>query len=206
MKVFDGIIGQTFGRLTVIDRAPNNKRGWSVWNCRCACGNSKCVSANSLKSGNTSSCGCLRKELLVARSETHGMHGTPVYIVWCNMRNRCNNHKNHSYKNYGGRGIKVCKRWGSFEKFLTDMGERPEGKCIERIDNNGGYTPENCRWATARQQANNKRNNHLVTYNGATLTLAQWGRKTGIRDRTLYDRLKSGWSAHNALTIPVGEI
>jgi hypothetical protein len=135
---------------------------------------------------------------------THGQSKTPTWRTWAGMRNRCNNPNNQKYPAYGGKGIKVCERWGSFENFVADMGERPSPKhSIDRIDNTGHYTPENCRWATPTEQANNKSTNRCVTFLGESLTVAEWSRRTGIPYFTLMYRIKAGWSAERALTEPV---
>jgi len=122
----------------------------------------------------------------------HGMHGTKTYQVWKSMRERCLCKTSRAYNRYGGRGITICERWESFENFYADMGDRPEGKTIDRIDNDGPYSPENCRWATDIEQANNKRNNRLLTYKGKTQTVPQWARELGIKTGTIAVRLSRG--------------
>lgn len=129
---------------------------------------------------------------------------SPEYAVWNGMRARCNNPQNPNYERYGGRGIKVCDRWQSdFVAFLEDMGRRPKGKTLERRDNDGDYTPENCIWATAQDQANNRRSSRLITHDGETMTLAQWGRRIGLRTGTLHARFKAGWTVERALAEPL---
>lgn len=158
--------GQRFGRLIAIK--PTSKRTFSrsiIWLCQCDCGNIKEVMASNLRSGVIQSCRCLQKERVSKANTTHGysMNGTMArtYRSWGMLRSRCNNPKDPAYKNYGGRSIKVCKRWDKFENFLEDMGKRPEGMTIDRIDNDGNYEPDNCRWATIGQQIRNSRHTKL---------------------------------------------
>lgn len=134
---------------------------------------------------------------------THGRTKTSTYNIWLSMRQRCINPNNQAYDRYGGRGIKVCDRWlHSFENFLADMGERPRGLTLERIDNDGDYGPGNCRWATYKEQGCNQRSNNRLTFQGETLTVAQWARKLGVRDQFLRVRLSRGWSVEETLGRP----
>lgn len=130
----------------------------------------------------------------------HGSTQMPEYLVWRSMHARCYNPATKSYKHYGARGIKVCDRWRIFENFSADMGHRPEGYSIERIDNNGDYEPSNCRWATRIEQCSNRRYNRLLTFKGVTKTLSQWARDIGVKRTTLRQRLFLGWSVDRALT------
>lgn len=151
-------IGDVFGRLTVVDRAPN--RGTKTcWLCFCSCGLHKVIQGTHLASGHTKSCGCYHKEFPgnKGNSATHRMIFTPTYKSWQSMGQRCNNPKNTSYSNYGGRGIKVCESWSKFINFLADMGERPADTTLNRLDNNGDYTLDNCNWANRSEQQKNKR-------------------------------------------------
>jgi hypothetical protein len=147
------ISGQIFGKLTALNRVEKSKNGTWKWRCKCECGNESVVFMTALRAGTTTSCGCLR-----GKQGTHGMTKTPTYITWKSMWARCTNHKSPDYKWYGGRGITVCSRWLRFENFLEDMGERPADKTLDRYPNvNGNYEPDNCRWATHKEQALNKR-------------------------------------------------
>ena len=135
------------------------------------------------------------------------MSNSSTWLSWHAMIQRCENHKNKNYIRYGGRGIRVCKRWRrSFIKFLADMGEKPKGKTLDRIDNDGDYRPSNCRWATSRTQANNTRRNRYLTYKGKTRTIAQWSIIKGIKYKTLHTRLQRDWTVEDTLTIPVRKI
>jgi hypothetical protein len=159
---------QKFERLTVIGFAGKNKWRTAQWLCECVCGNHCIVSGKNLRSGNTTSCGCLREETTIAMNEGRIIHGYartgkihPLYVTWKDMIQRCFNPQDPGYKNYGGRGITVCERWMSIENFLADVGERPPGMTLDRKDNNGNYEPSNCRWATSLEQAHNKRPVHV---------------------------------------------
>ena len=160
MKTLD-LTGMTFGRLTVVSAAP--KLGEKArWVCSCSCGGTTSASTSNLRAGLSKSCGCGRKESLKKKA-THGMSGSKEYAVWTAMIQRCSNPKRRDYKHYGGRGIKVCARWvQSFADFLSDLGSRPSGLTLDRIDVNGDYEPTNCRWATWETQQNNKQKHNGV--------------------------------------------
>lgn len=168
MRKYAVAAGQKFNRLTAVEPGPRNKNYGRRWHCRCACGQIVLVDEASLHTGATKSCGCWRREMQDAmrrgrRGPGRGDDGkrTPTYSVWTNMKTRCLNRRNAAYPLYGGRGIKVCERWMKFENFLADMGDKPEGKSLDRIDVNGNYEPGNCRWATANEQARNQRTTRL---------------------------------------------
>ena len=200
-------IGDKFSRLTVIGYVGKSKRGERLWKCKCECGKTTNVITARLLSGKTRSCGCLQVENLIKISQRkkHGKRKLKEYYIWTTMKQRCCNPKNHKYKDYGGRGIKICDRWlHNFENFYSDMGVCPNGMSIDRIDVNGDYCPENCRWADSKTQSNNKRNSIKITYNGISESLNYWSNVTGISKDTLYARFHVGkWSAEKALTTPI---
>lgn len=132
----------------------------------------------------------------------HGMYGKPIYKIWISMIQRCRNINSNVYYRYGGRRIKICERWKQFKNFYKDMGDRPKGKSLDRLDNNDGYKPSNCAWRSSREQASNKRNNHFVTYKGEKRTLAQWGDKIGAHPFSIYQRLKRNWSLDRTFNQP----
>lgn len=183
--------GQRFGKLTAVERIG------ATWRCECECGNTVVLKTGALRSGHTRSCGCVLY--------THRRSRTIEYLVWTRMKARCYDTNLKSFPNYGGRGIKVCAKWRfDFAAFLADMGPRPApGYSIERINNDGDYEPSNCRWATAKEQQNNRRTNRLLTCNGKTQTVAQWGREFGIGYQALVQRLNRGIPMMDALTRPL---
>lgn len=197
---FIDIQGRTYGRITVLKYAGNKK-----WECRCSCGKKWCVGSQFLRNGRTRSCGCLSAELSSLRMTIHGGVGLSEYSSWSNMIQRCLNPKCPCFKHYGGRGIKICKRWMSFKKFLKDMGRKPSAiHSINRKNNNGGYNRSNCVWSTMNVQANNKSTNRQLAFNGKKLNISQWATTLHMTRFALWARLNSErWSIERALTTPV---
>lgn len=183
-KLID-LTGRIFGELKVVSRQGTSRYGQAQWLCQCSCGNQITVLGDNLRRGHTRSCGCLK--FIVCR--THGKARTSIFGCWDAMIQRCINVSNKHYHNYGGRGITVCDRWLKFENFYADMGDRPKGMSLERIDNNKGYSPENCKWATQKEQMRNTRQNRILKYRGREQCLTAWAEELGINPSTLNDRL-----------------
>jgi hypothetical protein len=204
MPKFIDLTGQRHGRVVVLRRVADKRPGVPGWLCRCDCGNEVVKRADVFKNVPYASCGCYNIELAVERLRTHGASFTPTYRTWVGMRMRCEKPSNIAFHKYGAKGIRVCDRWQSFENFVADMGERPTPKhSIDRIDGSRGYEPQNCRWATAREQALNFKNNRRIEHAGKSLTAGQWSEITGIPEKTIESRVsRLGWSAEEALTIP----
>ncbi len=192
------ITGERFGALTVLSYAGWEKKH-ALWRCRCDCGNISTVRLNNLRNGHTQSCGCQGANATIGvRSRTHGHtpvgEATATYRTWQRMKCRCYNTHHDRYELYGGRGIRVCDRWrNSFENFLSDMGERPEGHSLDRINPNGNYEPSNCRWATHQEQMRNTRVSVMVTYQGKRLSMRDAAELAGIPHDRAYLRKKRGW-------------
>lgn len=197
---FVDIEGQKFHRLYVLGFAGVHKNTRSYWWCRCDCQKIVIIDVSKLRNGHTKSCGCYKAEIYRGYRRTHGMTKTITYKSFDGMKQRCLNPQDEHYPNYGGRGITVCDRWrNSFENFLADMGERPSKQhSIERKDNNGNYEPDNCKWATATEQSNNRRSSRLLTYNGKTQSLALWCRELHLRRDSVNYSLKLGRSVADA--------
>lgn len=195
--------GMKFGRLTAIQKMPSSPSGKSRWLYRCECGSTKEIDEYCVKSGESKSCGCLRKDYPSAT--THGLSKVPEYKIWTGIINRCCNPKNDSFPGYGERGITISNEWrSSFESFYRDMGKRPSRlHSIDRINNNDGYSKENCRWATPTDQANNTRRNVLLELNQIKMNVSQWSKATGIPYSVIYRRKKKfNWSDEKTLTTP----
>jgi hypothetical protein len=197
------IVGERFGKLKVIEFAGCVKQQ-SMWKCLCDCGNTIVRCLQSLK--NSSSCGCMIGKTNITHNESYrkGKGTSKEYSIWNSMMNRCNNPNNQSYKRYGARGIKVCRDWHTYENFLQDMGRCPSNEySIDRIDNLKGYSKENCRWATAKDQARNRSSTMYATAFNQTKAVAEWAEIYGIKYYTLRKRILDGMNIENALTKPV---
>lgn len=217
-------IGEKFNRLLIQDEYKKSGCKHRIALCLCDCGTVKEFNKNRVTSGATKSCGCYASEMArisinatrltrvlspEARKKmggdtrfkpTHGMKKTPIYAVWNSMISRCTLESCTSYRNYGARGVYVCEKWRKFENFYSDMGDRPDGMTLERIDNDGNYFPENCKWDTPKNQSRNKRTNRLISYKGETRCLVEWSEIFNLKQNTLSRRLKLGWSLEKAFT------
>lgn len=201
-------VGQKYGRITILDIYPYKKgdggtrKGLVV--CDCTPDKSYEMNIYNLGTGHTQSCGCYAVEKATSDSTTHGYSKSQVYKIYMGMIARCYKENSTSYPRYGAKGVSVCNRWKeSFENFLEDMGEPPEGMSLDREDNKGNYTPENCRWSTNKQQSNNRSNNILINYKGKTQTLSQWAEELGFNYHSLIYRLERGWSHEKTLSTPI---
>lgn len=201
----ENITGVRFGRLTAITRFHARPDGKAEWVCRCNCGNYAVVLATRLRRGYIRSCGCLGRDTTAQRNRKHGLAKSPEHVIWLAIKQRCFNSNCQAYSYYGGRGITMCERWSkSFAAFLEDMGPRPSRYHeIDRINNNGNYEPDNCRWATRIDQANNKRNSVFLVFNGRRQTAIQWSRELGISRSTIDNRRRKGWPDEQVLATPI---
>lgn len=202
--------GMKFARLTVLEYAYSRKKQ-RVWKCLCDCGNIVYTTSNSLLQGNTKSCGCLQKEKAAANGKRTSKHGlshdkngrkTRLFRIWGGIKTRCLNPNDKAYTKYGGRGITICPDWENSFKSFYDWALSngySDDLTIDRIDVNGNYEPSNCRWATAKQQASNRTNNRLLTYNGETKTVSEFAKEYGLSQQCLHNRIKRGWSIERAL-------
>lgn len=214
MGVFRDLTGYIVGYLTVIeqvdDKIDKGGRHRKMWRCHCSnCGGEAVISSDALTSGNQVSCGCYHRQRAHEARLTHGLTDTRLHYVWCGIRNRCYGVNTPEYKLYGGRGISMCDEWKddfmAFHDWAIANGydeTAPRGQCtVDRIDVNGNYEPCNCRIVTQMEQMQNTRKNHFITYQGETLTIAEWSRRTGIRQEKIRNRIvKLGWTPERALT------
>ncbi len=196
MRKLIKMTGKRFYKWLVIGYAGRDLHNKPMWRCLCGCGKEGIISGGNLRNGHSKSCGCLKSKGGVARAgNSHPLNG-----IWRGMKSRCNSPNNKSYPRYGGRGIKVCERWGDILNFIKDMHPRTSLKhSIDRIDNDGDYTPENCRWATWEEQNRNSRSNVNITFGGKTMCRAEWSREVGISYKCLVYRL-SRWPLKKAMT------
>lgn len=193
------LTGTRYGRLIASKYSHTTNRR-TYWECVCDCGQSCVVRADRLKAGSTASCGCIKHPTKMSCKIDRLLE----YNTWSAMVQRCENRSAANYRNYGGRGVTVCTEWSSFENFYNDMGPRPSKEySLDRIDNDGPYCKENCRWATRKEQANNKRSNVVLVFEGEALTLTQWSEKLQISREALKSRIRSGWSVEEAIKTKV---
>lgn len=197
------LTGRLFGRLLVIGLNGKRKRCY-YWNCKCTCGTIKAVASTALSSKRVVSCGCWRIEKTIENRKTHGLSGSRVYRIWCKILERCRNPKSRIYHRYGGRGITVCDRWLKFDNFISDMGH-DNGSEIDRINNDLGYEPGNCRWVNRSQNCRNKSNNHRVEFRGEVRCIVEWEEYLGFPKRTIKNRLRLGWTMDKALSTPINK-
>lgn len=206
MAVVKDLTGQQFGKLTAVKVVGKGKNGNMIWECKCSCGNTRNVWSTSLVTGNTQSCGCSRTIAIHNRPDYHGDRGTRLYRIWNGILVRCKPKFASRSSAYSAKGIKVCEEWKdykTFKEWALKNGYRDD-LTIDRIDVNGDYEPSNCRFATQKEQQNNRSNNHILTFNGKSRTIAQWADEVGINARAIFKRLKRGWSVEDALTVPLG--
>lgn len=204
MGKLDDLTGKRFGRLVVLNREGTTDNRHTIWHCKCDCGNECTALATNLKRGLVKSCGCLKKEITRNRAMIHGMTGTRLHRIWKLMHRRCYNLSDPKYPQYGGRGIHICEEWKTdflaFYYWSTTNGYA-DNLSIDRIDVNGPYSPDNCRWATNRIQSNNRTTNVILEYHGIVHTAEEWACITGIPGNTIRARIERGWSVEQAITI-----
>lgn len=202
-------VGQRFGRLVVVS-VLTRKYGMGRSDCICDCGVRKIICDQHLVSEKTRSCGCFGRDQAALKNSKYGlmrvsdirsMRTSVEYVTWSSMMERCGTKTHHAYHHYGGRGINVCEKWRKFSNFFTDMGRRPNGMSLDRIDNNKGYSPENCRWSTMSEQCNNRRTNVVITVGGISKTLSQWSDQIGISGQSLSARIKKGIPLELAVSV-----
>lgn len=203
-KIRKDYSGQVYGRLTILSYCKKQDNSHDIlMNCICSCGKKTISRLYGIRSGHCLSCGCLHIETATKKCFKHGLSETPEYSVWRAMNQRCRNKNAKHYANYGGRGITVCEEWKNFETFLSDMGKRPsKNHTIERVNNSLGYSKQNCKWATMKEQMNNTRLTTFITWNGKTKSLSEWCEIRGVKKFLIRNRLASGWSIEKAFTAP----
>lgn len=192
--------GKAYGRLIVLGEGGLARSGDIMWRCRCSCGAETVVVGQLLRRGKTVSCGCFGREAARRANVTHGLSKSPTWSTWRAMHGRCEDPANAGYSRYGALGIRVCAQWKSFSGFLADMGVRPAGKTLDRVENSGNYEPSNCRWATPTEQQANTRRTRKVEAFGQVLTLSEWARRFDQHPRTIGKRLDKGWAPELALS------
>lgn len=198
------MIGERFGRLIVIAEGEKRKGSRHArWVCLCDCGNTTApIDGHKLRSGETKSCGCYKRDLTIERNTKHSLCYTRIYRIYSLMKSRCYNPNSHKYHRYGGRGIGICEEWlNNFESFYwwaLAYGYR-DGLTIDRIDNDGNYCPENCRWSTNEEQCNNREHHILLEINGETKTIAQWSKESGVKYTTIHARHRRGWTGESLI-------
>lgn len=196
------LVGKRFGRF-LVESLDENSGKVKYWHCVCDCGTRKRVFGGDLKRGNTKSCGCLMRESKSELFKTHGMARHPAYKSWQSMKNRCENTEYDGYALYGGRGITVCERWHTFECFWEDMGQTwASGLSIDREEVDGNYEPDNCRWATPKQQANNRRTNQIINTPAGPMNVTEASEQFGVDRRTIFARIRYGWPEERLLDSP----
>lgn len=196
----DDLSGLKFGLWTVQNLHPKSDAKRKYWQCLCECGTERAVIAYSLRHAESTNCGCVGARETSERFTQHGMYKHPAYHSWRQMRHRCNLPTATGYDDYGGRGIRICEEWNDFAAFWTDMGPTwAPGLTLDRIETNGHYEPRNCRWATALQQANNRRNNNVIPTPLGPMTVSDAAREFGVNRNTIFRRIRDGWDRHKLL-------
>lgn len=210
MATFNDITGKRFGRLTAIRCTRRGAKGIGVtmWLCVCDCGKEKIIQSAHLVNGSSKSCGCLQREIAKTVNTKHGIKGTRLYDIFENMISRCYNPRCPAFSDYGGRGIAICDTWLQdrqlFFRWAQESGYTDE-LSIDRINNDKGYSPDNCMWASSKQQNRNRRSNVFITINGVTKVLCEWAQEVGLSHKTISYRIKNGWSHASAVLTPAGE-
>lgn len=201
------MLGKKFGKITVEKFSHIGKNYEKFWECICDCGLRKKIIGSHLVTGHTKSCGCLLKDFppTLLHGQCKKNNTTDEYTAWIRLKDRVTNPNNDHFNRYGGRGIKCCDRWmNNYENFFADMGKRPSSlHSIDRIDNDGDYTPENCRWATKKEQARSRCSSRFIEHAGQNKTLAEWAEGAGMDLRALWQRLKRGWGMEKSLKTPL---